>query len=242
LKKFIIILIVFIICFSIWLYSPKIFDFFVYFHGITEFKDRGVFGDSFGAVTSVFSSMSFIAVLYVLYHTQQKDGEKERPFILTNINSNTVAARIIAPTDHNSFSIEIRLVMKNYSNHLAHSVKATAYIASQGKKHVSNIKDVNRPIFNSDVEMPTISFNLKTSEGKHLLDSLSGMEQVEVKIHLSYKNTSNMKFNTTNSYTIKPPPEHEPINSLRRGEYEAKYWSGGKFIACEISESEDFVS
>lgn len=237
-------IIVLILGVVVWVLSPKIYAFFVYLYPTINYSDvnRGIFGDSFGSVTSLFSFLSFAAVIFAFYRTQDIDNEKTRPFIITNIDKNSVPGKFHAKNSAENITLEIRLKLKNYSEYLAHSVKIQSHIETKNEKYNCINTSIHYPITDSEVDSPNITLNTGKSECLTLLNSLTTSELVLLKIEIKYKNTTNKEFTTTNYYKLSITPSDFPaINELRQGVCEDKYWGGGKFVPIEIVEAENFI-
>lgn len=228
-----------------WVFSPLIYDGFFYLGLVEDEKslnNRALFGDSFGALTSLFSFLSFISVLLVLFLTQYYEGRKEKPFIITNA-AEPIAVKIQPLKDKEDFyKIEINLEAKNYSNTLAHSMKLSASLISENENHIIKYKNNNRPI-TSNVEKITFTTDLSVDKSNNLLDSLSSNRQVLFKINVEFKNTHNVTTKNTNSYYIVVNDgDHDAINKLRIKDYNHECWASGKFVTCKLIEHEDFIN
>ncbi|MFP8442842.1 hypothetical protein UD636_09540 [Citrobacter braakii] len=226
----------------VWGFSPFIYTLFLKLYPVTDYSGRGVFGDSFGSVTSLFSFLSFAAVIFAFYRTQDIDNEKTRPFIITNVDKNSVPGKFSVKNSAENITIEIKLKLKNHSEHLAHSVKIQSQIEAKDEKYDCASTLIHYPITDSEVDAPNILLNTGKSKCLNLLNSLTTSESVRLSIKITYKNAANKEFTTTNNYLLSIPQSDFPaINDLRQGSYNDGHWGGGKFIAINIVESEDFI-
>lgn len=230
-----------ILCIVLWLSSPKIIDLFNYLYG-TNYQDRGVFGDSFGAVTSLFSSLSFIAVLFVLYRSQENDSLKEKPFLITRPSDSDVHGEFFAESNCIDFNLKFRVLIKNYSEYLAHSIKIKASIFAKDTKHGSIEVKVFHPVSINEISIPDILINLKRKSNDTVLDVITSDLNLNLQLEIEYKNILNKTFKTSNLYVVHiSERDKDSINEFRYGKYEEKNWGGGKFKNLDLKESVDFI-
>lgn len=236
------IIFIFVACLVTWACTPLIYNFIIPYYDTSTLVNRGTFGDSFGVVTSLFSLFSFVAVLYVLQQTQHKDGEKERPFVLTLVDEQSLPVKFYADESQKTLLLSIQINVKNYSEYLAHSLIVKCWVECKNKKFGGKKLHINHPINSSEKTLPAINLNLDVKENMDVLDALTGPEPVKINFELEYKNTSNHTFKTINSYSVDvADSDFERFNCLRRLEFKNEYWGGGKFVSCKINESDDFV-
>ncbi|HEC2112453.1 TPA: hypothetical protein ACGQUI_001988 [Klebsiella oxytoca] len=243
-KGYIRLIIILVIGTILWGCSPLIYSLFIKIYPSVgpDYTQRGVFGDSFGSVTSLFSFLSFVAVIFAFYRTQDIDNEKTRPFIITNIEKDSIPGKFIVKDSAENITLEIKLKLKNHSEHLAHSVKMQSKIEAKDKKYSCKDTLIHYPITDSEIDAPTILLKTGRTKCLDLLDSLTTNESVQLTIEIRYKNATNKEFKTTNSYQISiPHSDFAAINEIRQGLFNTGQWGGGKFIAININESENFI-
>jgi hypothetical protein len=133
--------------FLIWLFIPKLLQFFMVFSGITEFNltDKGLFGDSFGALNTLFSGLAFSAIIVTLivqieeFKLQRSELKKQAESLEAQVNQLEIQASEIkanrdilslqhkeainyrkAIESHRNFEIYFQLINQknNYLNNL----------------------------------------------------------------------------------------------------------------------------
>ena len=225
-----------------WALSPFIYTLFLNFYPNENYTDRGVFGDSFGSVTSLFSFLSFVAVIYAFYRTQDIDNEKTRPFIITNVEKDSIPGKFLVKDSAENIMLEIKLKLKNHSEHLAHSVKIQTQIEAKKHVYLCNNTLIHYPITSNEIDAPAILLTTGRSKCLDLLDNFTTNECVKLQIEITYKNSTNKEFKTTNSYLLSiPKSDYGSINDIRQGTYNDGQWGGGKFVGINLIESEDFI-
>lgn len=227
---------------AVWFFSPFIYSIFKHFYSVESYSDRGVFGDSFGAVTSLFSFLSFIAVIFTFYRNKDIDNEKTRPFVITVVDGQSLS-KFHVKESPDDITLEFKIKLKNYSDYLAHSVNIQTSIIAKDT-HLSNKSvSLHYPLINNEVDAPLIIINSSRSKCIGLLDALTSSSDVKLIIKVSYKNSTNNSFTTVNTYRVKiQSSDFSQVNEIRQNNYDSNHWGGGKFVAIELTESEDFIT
>lgn len=227
---------------AIWIATPLVHIGFAWLYGTVYTMNselRGQFGDSFGLSTSLFSLLSFLAVLFVLLETQRQDSLKGRPFLIAEVSP--LQVNKLEASSAESFSLGIKLRVRNYSDYLAHSVTISPKILYDNRERLCETIYVHKPVTQEGHEV-NVSLLFSTRDDLFLLDKLSSRGNVTIMFDLIFRNALEEKFTSKNKYVAKVESRLELINALRAGIYTFDDWQAGFGVPIEFTEATDFVS
>jgi hypothetical protein len=158
-KNYILIKLIFLVV-LIWALSAWLIMFFV-----SEWSERGTFGDLFGAVNALFSGLAFAVLIYTIILQREEIKENRREIVLNRkelqksgkiqLKSQEVLIRQVEQTHLSAKMNAMRTIVDYYNNQISNpkSSEEVVEMAKRKRKHIiTQIDELIDGLNDSDVE------------------------------------------------------------------------------------------
>ena len=158
-KNYILIKLIFLVV-LIWALSAWLIMFFV-----SEWSERGTFGDLFGAVNALFSGLAFAVLIYTIILQREEIKENRREIVLNRkelqksgkiqLKSQEVLIRQVGQTHLSAKMNAMRTIVDYYNNQISNpkSSEEVVEMAKRKRKHIiTQIDELIDGLNDSDVE------------------------------------------------------------------------------------------
>jgi hypothetical protein len=178
----------------------------------------GAAGDTFGAVTSLFSGLALFAVSYTVWSDGQARREARKPLVTTRLHDSSIFIQQPRISPDQSAKLKISPEINSKNGEAALNVAVYCEIVSEKVQVASFLKHLSQPLVSDGVEEFEVIVEVKGSQLASLLSRLTEDQQpVILNFRIEYNSLENVRWETRVAYevTCKEGDRRKRLNALR---------------------------
>jgi len=197
----------------------------------------GAAGDTFGAVTSLFSGLALFAVAYTVWSDANARREARKPLVTNYLDTNSIIIRTPRIAPESAANLTVISKVSNRNGEAALNVAVHCEISSEGVSLARFIKHLSQPLVSDGAEEFEEALEIKGKELAKLLSRLTEDQQpILFTFRIEYNSLENVRWETQVEYeiTCKEGDRRRRLNALRSGTEDfANLWENGAEVSLD---------
>ncbi|MEH6412707.1 hypothetical protein [Pseudomonas sp. CGJS7] len=162
----------------------------------------GSTGDIFGAVTSLFSGLALFAVAITLWADSNSRRESRRPFLMAELNSDSLELSSPIPTGEKSITLKANLSISNQVDEAAFNITLKSILKHQGLKLQLPHAHLAFPLMGKASGEIKLDCPITGGHFNNFLSQLTSGNPIELDTEIIYENIEGVKWTTSAIYEL----------------------------------------
>ncbi len=197
----------------------------------------GASGDTFGAVTSLFSGLALFAVAYSIWSDANGRREARKPLVINYLDDSSIVIKNPRITPELQIELSVTSKVSNRNGEAALNVAVHCEISSGQRTLARFVKHLTQPLISDGSEVFEAAIAIKGPELALMLGRLTEDQQpVLATFKIEYNSLENVRWETTVAYelTSKAGDRRRRLNALRSGTDDfASLWENGVQVSLD---------